>query len=108
VKLNNASARSADLPTGLSNVKGDLVFDANRLFFENVTGEAGGGILALSGSVNYSEKAAAIRYLRENRPHSDSLPGRAQLAGWGIACGSRARWTGSTLRESSCSAGEPE
>ncbi|MGC0777930.1 MAG: translocation/assembly module TamB domain-containing protein [Candidatus Acidiferrum sp.] len=60
VKLNNASARSADLPTGLSNVKGDLVFDANRLFFENVTGEAGGGILALSGSVNYSEKP--LRY----------------------------------------------
>jgi len=33
VKLNNASARSADLPTGLSNVKGDLVFDANRPVF---------------------------------------------------------------------------
>jgi len=60
VKLNNASARTADFPTGLSNVKGDLVFDANRLFFENVTGEAGGGILALSGSVNYSEKP--LRY----------------------------------------------
>jgi translocation and assembly module TamB len=60
VQLNNVSARSADLPTGLNNVKGDLVFDANRLFFENVTGEAGGGILALSGSVNYSEKP--LRY----------------------------------------------
>jgi translocation and assembly module TamB len=56
VKLNNASARSADFPTGLSNLKGDVVFDANRLFLENVTGEAGGGTLTLSGSANYSEK----------------------------------------------------
>ena len=60
VKLNNVSARSADFPTGLSNVKGDLVFDANRLFFENVTGEAGGGLIALTGSVNYSDKP--LRY----------------------------------------------
>ena len=60
VNLNNVSARSADLPIGLNNMKGALVFDANRLFFENVTGEAGGGILDLSGSVNYSEKP--LRY----------------------------------------------
>ena len=56
VKLNDASVRSADFPTGLSNVKGDLVFDANRLFFNNVTGEAGGGLISLSGTANYSEK----------------------------------------------------
>ncbi|HVM74363.1 MAG TPA: translocation/assembly module TamB domain-containing protein [Candidatus Saccharimonadales bacterium] len=56
VKLDNVSARSADFPTGLSNLKGDLVFDANRLFFDNVTGEAGGGVIALTGSVNYSDK----------------------------------------------------
>jgi len=60
VKLSDASARSADFPTGLSNVKGDLVFDANRLFFENVTGEAGGGLLTFAGSANYSEKP--LRY----------------------------------------------
>jgi len=60
VKLNNVSARSADFPTGLSNLKGDLVFDANRLFFENLTGEAGGGIISLTGSVNYSDKP--LRY----------------------------------------------
>src|SRR5229473_1561978 len=56
VNLNNASVRSADFPTGLSNVQGDLVFDANRLFFNNVTGEAGGGLISLSGTANYSEK----------------------------------------------------
>jgi len=60
VKLNNVSARSYDFPTGLSNLKGDLVFDANRLFFENLTGEAGGGVISLTGSVNYSDKP--LRY----------------------------------------------
>jgi translocation and assembly module TamB len=60
MKLQDASARSADFPTGLNNLQGDLVFDANRLFFENVTGEAGGGTMSLSGSVNYSEKP--LRY----------------------------------------------
>jgi translocation and assembly module TamB len=58
--LKSVSARSADFPTGLSNLKGDLVFDANRLFFENLTGEAGGGIISLTGTVNYSDKP--LRY----------------------------------------------
>jgi len=60
VKLDRVSARSPDFPTGLSNMNGDLVFDANRLFFENLSGEAGGGILTLTGSVNYSDKP--LRY----------------------------------------------
>jgi translocation and assembly module TamB len=60
VKLQNVTARSADFPTGLSRLNGDLVFDANRLFFENLSGEAGGGIISLTGSVNYSEKP--LRY----------------------------------------------
>jgi translocation and assembly module TamB len=60
MKLLDASLRSTDFPTGLSNLKGDLNFDVNRLFFDNVTGEAGGGVLNLSGSVNYSEKP--LRY----------------------------------------------
>ena len=60
VKLDNVSARSSDFPTGLSNLHGDLVFDANRLFFENVSGEAGGGRIILTGSVNYSDKP--LRY----------------------------------------------
>src|SRR5260370_19851334 len=52
IKLLDASVRSADFPTGLSNLKGDLNFDANRLFFDNVTGEAGRGGLTLIGSGN--------------------------------------------------------
>ena len=89
MKLENASARSPDFPTGLSNLKGDLVFDANRLFFENVTGEAGGGILSLSGSVNYSERplrydiSARTDKLRVRYPEGLSwlLAGQLRLSG---------------------------
>ena len=56
VRLNDVSARSPDFPTGLSNLKGDLVFDANRLFFENLNADAGGGVISLAGTVNYSDK----------------------------------------------------
>jgi translocation and assembly module TamB len=60
VHIEKTSARVADFPTGMSNVTGDLVFDATRLFFDNVTAESGGGILHLTGSVNYVE--SPLRY----------------------------------------------
>jgi len=60
VHIEDASARMADFPTGLSAIKGDLVFDATRLFFENVTAESGGRSLQLSGNVNYAE--TPLRY----------------------------------------------
>jgi translocation and assembly module TamB len=60
VHIEDASARAADFPTGLSALKGDIVFDATRLYFENVSAEAGGGTLHLSGSVNYAE--SPLRY----------------------------------------------
>jgi translocation and assembly module TamB len=60
VHIEDASARALDFPTGLSALKGDLVFDATRLYFENVSAEAGGGTLHLTGSVNYAERP--LRY----------------------------------------------
>ena len=60
VHIEDASARVSDFPTGMSNIKGDLTFDATRLFFENVTAESGGGTLHLAGSVNYVE--TPLRY----------------------------------------------
>jgi translocation and assembly module TamB len=54
--IDNASARMADFPTGLSAIKGDLIFDATRLKFDNLTAEAGGGTLRLTGSVNYADR----------------------------------------------------
>src|SRR6267143_2858527 len=60
VHIENASARAVDFPTGLSAINGDLVFDATRLYFENVSAEAGGGNLQVTGSLNYAE--TPLRY----------------------------------------------
>jgi len=56
VHIESASARMADFPTGLSAIKGDLIFDSTRLSFNNLTAEAGGGTLTLTGSVNYADR----------------------------------------------------
>jgi translocation and assembly module TamB len=56
VHIDNAQARAIDFPTGLSGIKGDLIFDASRLFFENVTAQVGGGTLNLTGSVYYADR----------------------------------------------------
>ena len=41
--VKDASAFYAESPIGLSNVKGELVFDSSRLLFENLTADSGGG-----------------------------------------------------------------
>ena len=60
IHIENASARVADFPTGLSAIKGDLIFDATRIYFDNLTAQAGGGTLHLTGSISYTERP--IRY----------------------------------------------
>jgi translocation and assembly module TamB len=82
VHIENASARAADFPTGLSAIKGDLVFDASRLFFDNLTAEAGGGTLNFTGSVNYAEQP--LRYdvsVRTDRVRIRYPEGMSWLAG---------------------------
>jgi len=59
-KLTNVSAHYGDFPAGLSNLNGQMVFDRNRLLFDNLTAEAGGGRLTMSGSVGYGE--GPVRY----------------------------------------------
>jgi translocation and assembly module TamB len=89
VHIADASARSADFPTGLSAVKGDFIFDSTRLFFDNVTAEAGGGTLSLSGSVNYGDSplrydmAARTDRIRIRYPEGMSwlMAGALRLAG---------------------------
>src|SRR6267154_3805415 len=60
VHIDNAFARAKDFPTGLSGIVGDVVFDATRLYLENMSAESGGGTLHLSGGVNYAE--SPLRY----------------------------------------------
>lgn len=82
VHIEKASARVADFPTGMSNITGDLVFDATRLFFENVTAESGGGTLHLTGGVNYIE--SPLRYditVRTDRVRTRYPEGMSWLVG---------------------------
>jgi translocation and assembly module TamB len=58
--VEKASARASDFPTGLSAVKGDIIFDASRAYFQDMSAEVGGGVLALTGSVSYADRP--IRY----------------------------------------------
>ncbi|HEY2647023.1 MAG TPA: translocation/assembly module TamB domain-containing protein [Candidatus Acidoferrales bacterium] len=55
VHLEGASLRYGDFPAGLSNVGGDFNFDVNRIVFDNVVAESGGGRLTLGGTVAYGE-----------------------------------------------------
>src|SRR5260370_16324412 len=60
VHIENASARAAEFPPALSAINADVVFDATRLYFQNINAESGGGTLHLSSSVNYAE--SPLRY----------------------------------------------
>ena len=60
IHIANANARVADFPTGLSSINGDFIFDDTRLFFNDMTAQAGGGTLHVSGSVTYTERP--LRY----------------------------------------------
>jgi translocation and assembly module TamB len=85
VHIENASARAADFPTGLSSIKGDLVFDATRLHFENLTAESGGGTLQVAGSVNYVE--SPLRYdisVRSDHVRIRYPEGMSWLVGGGL------------------------
>ncbi len=91
VHIEGASARVRDFPTGLSAVTGDVVFDATRLFFENVKAEAGGGTLLLSGTVSYADRP--VRYditARTDRVRIRYPEGMSWLAGGAL------RLTGTT------------
>jgi translocation and assembly module TamB len=49
----DGSVRYADLPNSLTAIQGTIVFDGNRGFLEEVTGESGGGLLRLGGFLSY-------------------------------------------------------
>ena len=58
--LQSDSATYGDFPVALSNVNGDVLFDINRMTFDNVRAVVGGGEVQLTGSVTYGE--GPVRY----------------------------------------------
>jgi translocation and assembly module TamB len=82
VRLESSSVRYGDFPTGLSNLNGDLVFDASRISFTNVNAESGGGQLNIGGSLTYS--GGPLRYdltVRSNGVRVRYPVGMSWLAG---------------------------
>lgn len=69
VHLEGASLRYGDFPTGLSNVTGDFNFDVNRMVFDNVVAESGGGHLSIGGTVAYG--GGPLNYVLN--AHSDQI-----------------------------------
>lgn len=64
VTLQNASFGTANVPFGISNANGAVVFNGNSAQVRNLQAESGGGRLTLSGFVTYAE---ALRFgLRAN------------------------------------------
>jgi translocation and assembly module TamB len=85
IKVEKAAANYGDFPAGLSNVTGEFVFDRSRLLFEDVSAEAGGGRLLLSGSLSYGE--GPLRYdlnARATRVRVRYPEGMSWLAGGAI------------------------
>jgi len=53
--LQSDSATYGDFPVALSQASGDVLFDINRLTFDNLSADIGGGKVQLTGSVSYGE-----------------------------------------------------
>jgi translocation and assembly module TamB len=61
LQLNNASLYFGELPTGLDNVNGSVLFDRNRATVQTLTGESGGGKFSLTGFVGFGGPALVYR-----------------------------------------------
>jgi autotransporter translocation and assembly factor TamB len=53
--LQNASVNYVDVPNGLSNANGTIVFNGDTATIRNLTGESGGGKVALAGFVSFAD-----------------------------------------------------
>jgi translocation and assembly module TamB len=53
LQLQNASFNMVDLPNGVSNANGVVSFNGTEAVIQNITGESGGGKIALSGFASY-------------------------------------------------------
>jgi translocation and assembly module TamB len=61
LQLTNSSLYFGDLPTGIDNVNGSVLFDRNRATVQALQGESGGGKFALSGFVGFGGPALVYR-----------------------------------------------
>ncbi|HLQ50048.1 MAG TPA: translocation/assembly module TamB domain-containing protein, partial [Terriglobales bacterium] len=84
VQISNAGISLIDLPNGLSEMNGTLVFNQNRLQIQSLTARTGGGDLKLGGFIAYSrgiyfDMAASGNGIRLRYPPGVSAEASAEL-----------------------------
>ncbi len=65
MELKNASLYLNDLPNGVDNAAGVILFDRNRATVEKLTAETGGGAISFSGFVEFSAPTLVYRLQAE-------------------------------------------
>ena len=84
VTIDHAAISYVDLPNGLSDLNGTLVFNENRLQVEKLTAHTGGGDLAIGGFITYGRNisfnlTATGKDVRIRYPEGVSANGDADL-----------------------------
>jgi translocation and assembly module TamB len=84
LELKNASLYFGDLPQGIDNANGSILFDRNRASVEKLTAQTGGGTLAVSGLVEFGSTLvyrlqADARQVRVRWPEDLSTTFNARL-----------------------------
>jgi translocation and assembly module TamB len=82
--VQNAGVSFLDLPNGLTNINGTLVFNENRLQVQRLTAQTGGGILNIGGFISYQnglyfDLTASGRDVRLRYPQGISAAANADL-----------------------------
>src|SRR6185295_18502251 len=85
MEFTNASLYMNDVPNGMDNASGTILFDRNRATIERLTAEAGGGQIAFRGFLEFGDTLiyrlqAEARQVRVRYPEDVSFAGNAQLA----------------------------
>ncbi|HEU5336996.1 MAG TPA: translocation/assembly module TamB domain-containing protein, partial [Terriglobales bacterium] len=58
VQISDGSLANIDLPSGLSNINGTLLFNQDRLRVEKLSAQTGGGLLNVAGFISYNRALA--------------------------------------------------
>jgi translocation and assembly module TamB len=85
MELSGASLYLADVPNGIDNASGVILFDRNRATVERLTAETGGGTVSLGGFLEFGQPLvyrlrADVRQVRVRYPEDVSMTLAAQLA----------------------------
>ncbi len=93
MEFTGASLYMTDVPSGLDNASGTILFDRNRATIETLTAETGGGQMAFKGFLEFGNTLiyrlqAEARQVRVRYPEDVSFTGNAQLALTGTSAAS--------------------